>query len=201
MDTDRSERADSMQTPAQQLAAARRINAALQPLLAYESLVKSAISGNHILTEVERLWLVEQQKRFGWPRAMTPEQMKRVRGLVAEWSDEFAAEKPKKLLTNWREITDALGLNHDDQDKVKSLNERFSGPIPKPPQGGQPIVSHDVLVKWWNGLAVQQQEAANQRDGAKLAVESQHAYGKRRPVQVAPEIGGSVKRRRADRKR
>jgi hypothetical protein len=107
-------------------------------------------------------------------------------------------ETPCTLLTNWREITDALGLRHDEQDKAKSLNERYDGPIPKPKRGSQPVVDRDVLIAWWNGLAVQERELANQRRGAELSGES-YAHGK--SGEVVPEISGEVKRRRRDRKR
>lgn len=105
---------------------------------------------------------------------------------------------PHKLLTSWREITDALDLQHNEQGKVKRLNERYAGPIPKPVHDGQPIVDRDELINWWNGLAVQQQELANQRRGAELSGES-YAHGK--SGEVAPEIGGGVKKRRRDHKR
>jgi hypothetical protein len=106
---------------------------------------------------------------------------------------------PHKLLTSWREITDALDLQHADQDKVRSLNGRYGGPIPKPGKGGQPIVRRDSLLNWWNRLALLQQEKANIRDGAELSVEAQHGYGSNGTT--VPEIDGSVKNRRADTKR
>jgi len=42
------------------------------------------------------------------------------------------ADAPVKLLTSWREITEALELRHDERDKVKSLNDRFNGPMESP---------------------------------------------------------------------
>ena len=42
-------------------------------------------------------------------------------------------KEPIALCTSWREITEALSLGYDAQNKVKSLNDRLDGPIPKPP--------------------------------------------------------------------
>ncbi|QDU44601.1 hypothetical protein Mal52_30870 [Symmachiella dynata] len=106
--------------------------------------------------------------------------------------------KPVVLLTGWREITSALELKSDEQSKVKSLNDRMDGPIPKPPKGGQPIVEKTILIAWWNSLAVKQQELANQQSGKKLSAESQHDSG--RDGTAAPEIKGGVKKRRRDHK-
>lgn len=107
--------------------------------------------------------------------------------------------QPAKLLASWREITDALGLKHNEQDKVKSLNKRYNGPIPKPRRGGQPIVEHSKLLEWWNKLAVIQQEMENRDSGERLSVEGQHDYG--REGRVVPEIGGSVRKNRSDKRK
>lgn len=101
---------------------------------------------------------------------------------------------PATLLTGWHEITAALKMNYRDRSKVKSLNERFDGPIRNHGQGTQPIVTKDELLSWWDTLAQKQQEMAARRDGKALSAEGQYPYG--RDGQVAPEIGGSIKKRR-----
>ena len=73
--------------------------------------------------------------------------------------------KPKKLLTGWREITEALDGKNDDRDKVKSLNDRFKGPISSRDKGTQPMAYRDELIGWWNKMAVKQQKLANQERG------------------------------------
>jgi len=101
---------------------------------------------------------------------------------------------PVAQLTSWREITDALDLPHSERDKVKSLNERFGGPIPTPKKGSQPIVGRVALLEWWNRLAIMQADLAHQREGARLSAEAQYTYG--RDGVAAPDISGGVKRRK-----
>ena len=95
--------------------------------------------------------------------------------------------------------SEILKLKREEQVKLKSLNERYNGPIPKPTKGKQPIVRKDLLLEWWNRLAVMEQELASRREGGKLAAEAQYNYG--REGRVAPEISGSEKKRRKDSKR
>lgn len=106
---------------------------------------------------------------------------------------------PKKMLTTWREITEALGENHTQRGKIKRLNESLNGPIPKVAQGSQPRVEKEKLIDWWNRLAIQQMELANQSDGEMKSAAAQYNYG--RDGAAAPEIGGHVKKRRGDKKR
>ena len=107
---------------------------------------------------------------------------------------------PKEYLTNWREILITLGhkSNDEDRDKVRSLNKQYNGPIVIPGRGSQPRVEKTTLLKWWNDLEIMFQDQANQKEGTRLAAESQHDYG--RDGVVAPELSGEVKSRRSDRK-
>ena len=89
-------------------------------------------------------------------------------------------------------------MKYADCDKIKSLNERFKGPIVNKGPGTSPMVYRDALIQWWNRLAIQQEELANQREGKRLTAKAQHDYG--RDGTAAPEIGGEVKKRRSDRK-
>jgi hypothetical protein len=105
---------------------------------------------------------------------------------------------PRPLLTGWRDITAALGMKWGDRKSIKSLNDRRGGPIRNRGRGTHPMVYKDDLVAWWNKLATEQAELANQREGAKLSAEAQHGFG--RTGTAAPEVGGGVKGRRKDRR-
>jgi hypothetical protein len=109
-----------------------------------------------------------------------------------------AAKSPKKLLAGWHQITSALDMRYNQRHDIKSLNQRFKGPIVSQGAGTKPMVHLDTLLDWWNKLAIQEQEVANRREGARLSAEAHHDYG--RKGTVAPEIGGGVKERRKDRR-
>lgn len=106
--------------------------------------------------------------------------------------------QPRKLLKGWHAITAALGMKYGDRNDIRRMNKGFSGPIKNSGSGTKPMVCQDELLAWWDILATQQQELANQRRGAKLSAEATHNYG--REGTAAPEIGGGVKKRRRDRK-
>jgi hypothetical protein len=108
------------------------------------------------------------------------------------------SEQPRLLLTDWRGIAAALDMKYADRDKIKSLNARLKGPIVNSGPGTSPLVYRDELIQWWNRLAIQAEELANQREGKRLTAEAQHNYGK--DGTAAPEINGEVKKRRRDRK-
>jgi hypothetical protein len=105
--------------------------------------------------------------------------------------------KPRELLTGWRQITAALGMKYSERASVRSLNVRLAGPILTAGQGAQPRVYKSDLIHWWNQLAIEQQDLANRRAGARLSGETHHQYG--REGVAAPEIGGGVKKRRRHR--
>ena len=106
---------------------------------------------------------------------------------------------PKPLLASWREILVALEMkdNREDKQKVARLNETYNGPIVIPGQGRQPLVDKAKLIEWWNNLAVIAQADNRQRD-AQATVGAKYDYG--RHGKVVPEISGSVKERRRNRK-
>ena len=82
---------------------------------------------------------------------------------VAVKAVSTASEQPRKLLTGWLDIAAALDMKYADCDKIKSLNKRFEGPIGNSGKGTSPMVYRDVLIQWWNRLAIQEEELANQR--------------------------------------
>ena len=107
---------------------------------------------------------------------------------------------PKCYLTSWREILDFLELknNEEHRKKVRMLNEDFGGPIVLPGQGSQPRAEESTLIDWWNGLEKRFNELEQRRTDARATTASQHKYGKE--GNVVPDIAGSVKTRRNDRK-
>jgi hypothetical protein len=106
-------------------------------------------------------------------------------------------QKPRTLLSGWHEIAKALEMRYADRKDISSLNKRFNGPINNQGAGTKPMVYKDVLIEWWNKLAIRAEELTNQQEGAKLSADAQHNYG--REATAAPEIGGGVKKRRRDR--
>ncbi|MBN2292339.1 MAG: hypothetical protein JXM70_07940 [Pirellulales bacterium] len=109
----------------------------------------------------------------------------------------------KQYLTSWREILIALSLtnNKEDREKVRSLNDKYAGPIVTPKQGAQPKVDRARLIEWWNGLESQWATGAmgsNRANNTTAMVQQKYDYGKNGTV--IPDISGGVKRRRSDHK-
>ena len=113
------------------------------------------------------------------------------------------AQSAKQLLHGWRAIDEALGLsrsypnmNYDERRrKLAYLNRRFGGPIKAGGKGSQPVVNRFELIAWWNSLEEQVEvQKARIRD-KQATLQSRHPYG--RAAQVAPDLGGSVKRRKS----
>ena len=113
------------------------------------------------------------------------------------------APSAKQLLHGWRAIDEALGLsrsypnmNYDERRrKLAYLNRRFGGPIKAGGKGRQPVVNRSELIAWWNSLEDQvENQKARIRD-TQATLQSRHQYG--RTAQVAPDLGGSVKRRKS----
>ena len=107
--------------------------------------------------------------------------------------------EPKKYLLSWREILIALELKNDKEgrDKVRTLNDRYGGPIIPGVQGGQPKADKDALLAWWNHLEVEWSDQVNQARGSLSEASAQHNYG--RAGVAAPEVSGEIKRPRKDR--
>jgi hypothetical protein len=120
--------------------------------------------------------------------------------MLAQALDPQEADKgtppcPKKLLTGWQSITATLEMPYNRRDEIKSLNDRFDGPIINNGRGTKPMTYREELLTWWDTLAQKQQELADQRQGERFSTEG-HAYG--RTETVVPEIAGSIKKRRKD---
>lgn len=106
-------------------------------------------------------------------------------------------EEPVSYLFDWPAILTALGLKSSDSEargRVKQANERFSGPILTGGQGKRPKVNKAKLIEWWNSLEAEWQSDMDKERDKRATTESQHPHG--REGIVAPDIGGSVKRRR-----
>jgi hypothetical protein len=102
---------------------------------------------------------------------------------------------PAQYLFSWREILDALGLrnNEENQGRVRTLSDKYGGPIVPAKRGGQPRVNKAKLIEWWNHLeVVWQTEGCGHNKAA--STEGRHPYG--RDETVVPEISGHVKKRR-----
>jgi hypothetical protein len=131
---------------------------------------------------------------------LVPEALKteyaRVRARLDQPAEQAGAKdgRPRQLLVGWRDIADALDMKYQDRRRIQSLNQSSGGPINARGKGTRPRVYLDDLLRWWNQLAVRQQELANRREGARLSAQAQHAYG--REGTTAPEVGGGVKKRR-----
>jgi len=106
---------------------------------------------------------------------------------------------PSVYLLNWRGILAALDLknNKEDRYRVRSLNDKFGGPIIPGGKGGQPKANKVALLEWWNRLEVEFADRANQAKGSFAEASTQHDYG--RTGVAAPEISGEIKRSRKDR--
>jgi hypothetical protein len=103
---------------------------------------------------------------------------------------------PTQYLMSWREILDAIERenNPEGQRQVRALNTRFNGPIILPKKGGQPKVTRDKLLAWWNGLEEQFRELEQKQADTQATLQAEHKYGK--DETVLPDISGHVKKRR-----
>lgn len=107
---------------------------------------------------------------------------------------------PKSYLFGWKQILDALDLKDtaEDRSRVGRLSKDLDGPVIIEKPGSSPKVDKDKLLAWWNHLEIHWQDQMHQASGVRLNAEAQHDYS--REGTAAPEISGSVKPRRADRK-
>jgi hypothetical protein len=113
------------------------------------------------------------------------------------------AQSAKQLLHGWRAIDEALELsrsypnmNYDERRrKLTYLNRRFGGPIKAGGKGSQPVVNRFELIAWWNSLEEQVEDQKARIRDKQATLQSRHPYG--RAAQVAPDLGGSVKRRKS----
>jgi hypothetical protein len=103
---------------------------------------------------------------------------------------------PIDYLMNWRGILDALKLGNNDENRnrVRQLNKLRAGPIILPGKGGQPKVTKDKLLSWWNSLEKRFEEIEQKATDTQATLSSRHNYA--RDGQVLPNISGHVKKRR-----
>jgi hypothetical protein len=103
---------------------------------------------------------------------------------------------PAEYLLNWRDTLDALDLKNTEANRgrVRKLNKQFEGPITLPGKGGQPKVSKEKLLSWWNGLEERFRESEQKQADTQATIQVQHDYG--RDGTVLPDISGHVQKRR-----
>jgi hypothetical protein len=126
----------------------------------------------------------------------------RARATDTRSADDMAvaeADTPRRLLSGWGAIREALGLPKDHQNNLRNLNKRLNGPIRTGSRGKQAIAHHDELIDWWNKLAILQQDQENRQAGRIAAASASFDYG--REGTVSPEIGGHQKTRRGSRRK
>jgi hypothetical protein len=102
----------------------------------------------------------------------------------------------KGYLWNWGEILHALGLPNDakHQRRVRDANKRFDGTIILPAKGGQPEVSKDCLLSWWNSLEDRFRELRQLQIDRGATVAPSFSFG--RDATIVPGISGHVRKRR-----
>lgn len=138
-------------------------------------------------------------RAFDWPAGIL--ELRRIEAVALEAADRpEVPQEPKNYLLNWREVLAAIGRKNtaEDRRQVSRINEETGGPISVPKRGSQPKVERGALLIWWNRLEIQWADAANQAAGERIDADAQYHYGQ--SGEVAPGIGGGVKRRRSDRK-
>lgn len=112
--------------------------------------------------------------------------------------------RAKKYLISKDDICEALGQQTEKWDWIKRTSKVTNGPIISTQGRTQPVEYNDLMT-WWNGLKdYWRGKAAEQREtdellSANVGKSAQYLHGTENAV-VVPEIAGSVKRRRADRK-
>jgi hypothetical protein len=120
---------------------------------------------------------------------------KQIMALPALAAQSQGKQTPPEYLTCWREILGALHLanNSTNQAKVRNFIKHYGGPIKLPQKGGQPKVTKDKLLEWWNQLETRWSTSGEGMNSA-ATLEDQHNYGK--TGTVVPQISGHVKKRR-----
>jgi hypothetical protein len=114
--------------------------------------------------------------------------------------DPPAPAAPAEYLLSWRAILGAVGMKNTiaDRQQLRTLNNKYEGPIIMPERGGQPKVDKGKLRPWWDGLESRwvedRKEAEEKRRDREEATGERHSYG--RNGEIVPDIGGHVKKRR-----
>jgi hypothetical protein len=97
---------------------------------------------------------------------------------------------PKRLLTSWSEILQALDMKSRDRDKIIRLNKTYEGPIQLGTRGGQPLVERDKLLIWWDTLTLQHADRSRQRQGARTAGPGSASRSQPGPRRRGPKTSG-----------
>jgi len=173
----------------------RRIEAVHECLLRFGNCAYSWFSVPELTDAQQKLWWAREQ-----PSAFVklPNPGKTSPPTARSRVHPGPEQSPREKLIGSAEICVAIGVKPDRCRHVKALNEQFAGPIRTQSKGKRPIADKADLLNWWNEIESRQADRANQQEG-RLRAGDGHAYGAK--AIVAPEIGGSVKPRRKDRRR
>ena len=161
--------------------------------------------GRQLLTsDTPHSWMEGRhpQKPWVWFFRDVLRTLDNIEGEIAE-GEKLDAACAKQLLHGWRAIEETLGLSRiylntsygERRRKLAYLNRCFDGPIKTGRKGSQPVVTRSELIAWWNSLEeLVEDQKARIRD-KQATLQSRHQYG--RTAQVAPDLGGSVRRRKS----
>jgi hypothetical protein len=106
----------------------------------------------------------------------------------------LSAQPPRRRLTGWREITEAVGMKFADRRKLKRLNHLNDGPIRNAGPGTRPSVYETALREWYDRLDQKLQELEDARRDRDATVGETFPYG--RGGDVVPGTNGEIKKRR-----
>src|SRR5262249_40573593 len=139
---------------------------------------------------------VQPARPIAPPAHLTEEQRSAPPRQTVEVQAPAPPSSATQYLLNWREILDALEQknNPQNQRRVRQLNEQYPRPIILPGKGGQPKVSKDKLLDWWNELEKRFRESEQKQADTEATLQAQHTYG--RDGTVLPDISGQIQKRR-----
>jgi hypothetical protein len=113
--------------------------------------------------------------------------------------------EPILLLRGWRDIVEILRLAEtmpkatysERRRRLAYLNRAYGGPIQIGKRGSQPVVDRSALLAWWQSLTTQAEAKMTRDRDLRATVAATHLYG--RTGIVAPDLGGSIRRRKGKR--
>jgi hypothetical protein len=114
---------------------------------------------------------------------------------------------PFEPLTTWNDVVATLrdeggasSFKNDERTRslIAAFNKKHGGPIKLPGRGGQPLVSKESLLQWWDNVREQiekrEEEKELKAESTRQSVSETHLYGA--TGKVAPSISGHIKQRK-----